>query len=80
MLSKTLPQRQNSGHALLEAIIACGLTGLMATGAWQLVRSSRQLTRAATSLVEPLCDTLSCTDQQTHLVCGCGEQTWTILR
>jgi hypothetical protein len=80
MLSSPLFQPQQSGHALLDALIACGLTGLMATGAWQLVRSSRQLTQAATHLVEPVCENLSCTNQQARFVCSCGEQTWTILR
>lgn len=80
MLSKTLFQQQQSGHALLDALIACGLAGLMATGAWQLVRSSRHLAQAATNLVEPVCESLSCTNQKSRFVCSCGEQTWTILR
>ncbi len=70
---------RSHGYSLLEALIACSVTGIVTAGAWQLVQGSTALVEATSRASTQLCVSPICAESVSQIACQCNEMSWVVI-
>lgn len=72
-------QSPQAGYSILEALIACSLTMLVAAGISKLTSVAQALTTRAYSEVTPSCDRPTCSRGIRDVTCVCDGDMYTVI-
>ena len=76
--TKTIPFE--SGHTILEALVATSITAIVSVGLWQLVASTRTLAHSQFIDSAPTCEVPQCHETLRGFTCRCGPYTFLSIR